>query len=400
MRSTLALATQLLTAMTASAAASSGQRVLYIQDNDPTGNSIVSIKVSQNGSLSGGVKTSTGGNGYPVLIVPSQDSVVVSGNYLFTVNSGSNTLSLFNINPWDPLHPKLIGKPAPTLGHVPVSVTYSEKLKTACVVNGGLDLAGVTCFSVDPKKGLQPLGPMRTILQTKDFTPPPAGTPPTILTGDIRFNPSSTGVFTTAANETGGPGVLYAYPVVSGSVSTTPVVTKFDNVVNPFSLNFLNSDSQLFMTNPHNESPGAALLTISPSLAVTETKIVTIPHQNASCWAAYAPIYDTIFVMDAAAAVVSTVDISKESVVSQFDFQSANFGPTDTLVDRNFLYFITEPFNDDFSAFLASPQVLVYDITSVSKGKNPQLIQSFDIFKAVGSFPDIMGLAIYAPQDE
>lgn len=50
--------------------------------------------------------------------------------YLFTTNAGSNTLSVFTIDPRDPLHPRLIGKPAATLGHIPVSVAYSQRLNT------------------------------------------------------------------------------------------------------------------------------------------------------------------------------------------------------------------------------------------------------------------------------
>jgi hypothetical protein len=57
------------------------ERVLYIQDNDSSGNSIVSAKISNtDGTLSSGVRTSTGGNGLDLLVAASQDSVVVSGN--------------------------------------------------------------------------------------------------------------------------------------------------------------------------------------------------------------------------------------------------------------------------------------------------------------------------------
>lgn len=51
--------------------------------------------------------------------------------YLFTVNPGINTLSMFLIDPIDPWHPKLVGTPATTLGEIPVSVAYSPLLKTS-----------------------------------------------------------------------------------------------------------------------------------------------------------------------------------------------------------------------------------------------------------------------------
>jgi hypothetical protein len=56
-------------------------RVLYFLDNDPNGNSVVSVKISDSdGTLSSPVKTSTGGSGLPQLFAVSQDSVVISGN--------------------------------------------------------------------------------------------------------------------------------------------------------------------------------------------------------------------------------------------------------------------------------------------------------------------------------
>jgi len=51
--------------------------------------------------------------------------------YLFTVNAGSNTVSMFFINPEDPWNPQLVGIPAATLGETPITVAYSPELKTS-----------------------------------------------------------------------------------------------------------------------------------------------------------------------------------------------------------------------------------------------------------------------------
>jgi hypothetical protein len=56
----------------------SSNRVAYFLENDPAGNYIVSLKISEDGTLDTPVRTSTGGNGLSGLVVPSQDSVVVS----------------------------------------------------------------------------------------------------------------------------------------------------------------------------------------------------------------------------------------------------------------------------------------------------------------------------------
>ena len=50
--------------------------------------------------------------------------------FLFITNAGDDTLSMFLIDPVNPEHRSLVGKPAPTLGEAPVSVAYSPRLKT------------------------------------------------------------------------------------------------------------------------------------------------------------------------------------------------------------------------------------------------------------------------------
>jgi len=261
----------------------------------------------------------------------------------------------------------------------------------ACVVNGG-DVAGVACFSVDSKRGLRNLGPLRSIPQPPGAAPPPAG--PLIITGDITFDPSSSALFTTVVSVDGGPGSLYAYPVIDRQVSHTLVNNTVDDLTVPFSLNFLGSDNKLIVTNPHNGSPGAALLDISPSMQIVEEKIITIPGQEASFWVAEALEYDTLFIMDAVRPTITIVDSRDGAIKGQFRFDTPAFGAMDTKADRNTLYTITDPFSLNFT-LIASPQILVYDITSVIENGTPKQIQSFDIFSEVGQIPDLMGLAIY-----
>lgn len=271
----------------------------------------------------------------------------------------------------------------------------SDSKLLACVVNGG-DVAGVACFSVDSQSGLRNLGALRPIPQPQGAAPPPVG--PLTSTGDIKFNPSSSALFTTIASVDNGPGSLYAYPVIGHQVSHTIVNNTLNDLTIPFSLNFLGSDSKLFVTNPHNGSPGAALLGISSSLHVTKEEIITIPRQEASCWVAEALEYNTLFIIDVAKPNITIVNSINGAIKGQFGFDTPGFGAMDTKVDRNFLYAVTAPFGSNFT-LIASPQILVYNITPVLEGRTPKQIQSFDIFSEVGQIPDLMGLAIYPAID-
>ncbi|KAL8706557.1 MAG: hypothetical protein Q9201_000430 [Fulgogasparrea decipioides] len=367
------------------------RRAAYFQDNDPAGSSIVALEIEpRNGTLSSSVRTSTGGKGLAGLVAVSQDSVVVSQDYLFATNAGDNTLSLFLINPNDPLHPKLVGTPAPTLGQTPVSVAYSPQHRIACAVNGGSE-AGVACFGVSRKRGLILLGSIRTINQTEnlDPTPPPAG--PLVLTSDIVFNPSSTALFVTVRSNGLNPGLLYAFAVdrATGAVSQNPVVTSLTDLPLLFSINFLDSDRRMIVTNPHRASPGAAVLNIDyPSLKASVEKIITIPGQKASCWVAYTPEYSkSAYVVDAGQPNITVVDPRTDEVknVIGIETDSPGDGGFDTHIDRKWLYLLTKS--------PSAPKVEVFAIESGGTGLLS--VQSFDIFGAVGRIPGWMGLAIW-----
>jgi hypothetical protein len=244
------------------------------------------------------------------------------------------------------------------------------------------------------------LGPTRFIPQTENSDPtmPPAG--PLILGMDITFNPSSTALFVTIRSNGGQPGLIYAWAVARGQVGLEPVVSSLPGIVFPFSLNFLSSDSRLLITNPHFNSQGAAILDISPSLEASEAKNITVPGQIASCWVAYAPVFGSAFLIDAARNIITTLNLKTDNATQQFEFPTPVGGAFDTKVDRNWLYTLTDPFSISTGSLTASPQIVVFNISPITFGGIPQQVQSFDIFNAIGTIPDLMGLALYPSTNE
>ena len=250
----------------------------------------------------------------------------------------------------------------------------------------------MTCYYVDRIKGLTTLGPTRFVPQTEntDPTPPPVG--PLVLISDIVFNPSSTAIFITVRSNGAQPGLIYAWPVVDGQVSTTPVVSSFADLALIFSLNFLGSDDRIIATNPHLNSPGAAYLDVSyPSLEITLETIITIPDQMASCWVVLVPQYDDVIVVDALQPNITIISPETGAVKEVFHFDAPPPGAADSKLDRKWLYTLTDSPTD--------PKVLVFDVTPLSDGGLPQLAQSYDTVGAVGLIPTgagLFGLAVYA----
>ena len=245
---------------------------------------------------------------------------------------------------------------------------------------------------MDQHKGLTALGGLRLIPQTEneDPTPPPAG--PLAIGADIVFNPSSTAVFVTIRSNGANPGLLYAYPVIDNRVSTDHVVSSLPTLALIFSLNFLdNSDSHLLATSPHHDFPGAALLQVSyPSLQATLVKTITIPGgQLASCWVAYAPQYDSAYIIDAAKSDITVISPETGDIKGQLNFTAPEFAPgipsggQDSRVKGDYLYLLGDS---------ATVQVYVFKIGG------PQLlseVQVFDNFAGLGPIPNWHGMAIW-----
>ncbi|KUJ20110.1 uncharacterized protein LY89DRAFT_682894 [Mollisia scopiformis] len=368
-------------------------RAAYFLNDDPTGSSIVSLKISvQDGTVSDPILTSTGGKGLQALtasatagVAPApgggdplfvQDAVVVSGDYLFTVNAGSNTVSMFTIDPTNPWQPKLLST-ASSQGEFPVSITYSAALKTACVVNGGA-IAGVSCYSVDHAKGLTPITSLLPIPLNQ--TTPPVGPPGTVA--DILFNPSSTALFVTIKGMPPTPGFIVAWPVLSsGVISSTPMISSPSELVVDFSIDFLGSDSSAVITDA---SYGASIVSISPTFSVSVAVKTVIPNQGASCWSAYSSRFNTIFVMDGGNPNITLLDPATGAIKGVEVQDAAGKGSFDAKVDRNFLYVLR-----------GGASVSVLDLTGlVGKGTSGMQVQSLDL-SALGSRALWTGMAIY-----
>ncbi|KAL8965078.1 MAG: hypothetical protein Q9183_004042 [Haloplaca sp. 2 TL-2023] len=367
------------------------RRVAYFQDNEPNGSSIVALKIdSRDGTLSSPVRTNTGGKGLAGTLAASQDSTVLSGDLLFTTNPGDATLSMLRIDSNDAMNPRLVGKPASTLGTIPISVAYSPKYNTACTVNGGSP-ASVICFSVSRRQGLTSLGPVRELRGAQVSPPPPGGAGPFIAARDIVFNPSSSALFVTVPGDSSSPGLLYAFAVSRrGEVSRHPVVTELPDLGMLFSINFLASDRRAIVTSPGAGRPGSAILDIEyPSLRAKVEKVITIPSQMGDCWVAYSQDSSRYaYVIDAGQPAIGIVDPRTDSLtgVSGFGKTTAiRAGGVDARLDRSWLYLLT---NDPLA-----PTINVFHLES--GGKALRNVQEFDIFGRVGNITSWQGLSIW-----
>ena len=143
--------------------------------------------------------------------------------YLFAVNAGSNTLSMFSVSESDPLDVSLLGQPRATNGIFPVAVAVSLSMKVACVANQGMGSSGVSCTTFSDQ-GLEPFDALRPM----DFGAtqyPPQG--PTPGVGDIFFSEdeSSLLVMVKGNPKPAFTGFAAKFAVTDGSVATAGTQT-------------------------------------------------------------------------------------------------------------------------------------------------------------------------------
>ncbi|KAI9811295.1 MAG: hypothetical protein M1826_003271 [Phylliscum demangeonii] len=377
-------------------------QAIYVTSNEVAGNAVVAFKINNDGTLSDGSVTATGGkggNGFNVNTnspnspdaLGSQGSVRVVGRHLLVVNAGSNTVTLFEIDADDATKLVMVGKPTYTLGDFPVSVAVSERLQQACVANTGVK-AGIACFQIT-SGGLVALESQLSRVFDLQQT-----TPPSILKTDIShtvFNDDSTALITTVRSDASHTGLISVYPVLAnGRVSTHDVRTfpprtamLFGVAPIPGTRDPRTGSSAFVIADP---SFGAGLFRISATTgAVATVALTAIPNQNGTCWAAYSPATRSVFVADAGGSTLVEIDPATGAVLQDLHTTVGNLGSIDLVAPANgFVYalsFATDPH--------LTPAVAVYDVTAGRA--TARQVQNFRPSAAFRLSNNAQGMAVY-----
>ncbi|EHK19380.1 uncharacterized protein TRIVIDRAFT_46209 [Trichoderma virens Gv29-8] len=364
---------------------------LYFLEDNPEGSSVVSISIGRDGKLSQPHHTATGGKGFGIqgsngeLIsagLHSQDALVVDGPWLLTLNSGSNTVSLFQIPEHDPARPVLTGKPISTGGEYPNTVALSARHRLACVVNSGA-IPGLQCYSISKTGSLEPLGKLKP-LQVNEPTPPP-GAPGTV--SDIVFNPSQTAIFITVkgdgSNNNTTPGYIYAFPLINGVPSDKPVISRPPQLHADFALTFI-SDRRAAIADT---SFGAALLDISSDFKVSVSRTIEVIGQKATCWIKYVPEYDVVFLGDGGVSNITALDARSGDIKYVVPFLAEAGGSFDFAFLGNFLY-----------TRRGNSAVSVIDLQDSNKKGDQQLPKIVELYNtsSLGAAANFNGMAIFS----
>ncbi|KAI0784264.1 hypothetical protein C8Q75DRAFT_724765 [Abortiporus biennis] len=359
--------------------------LLSVITNEPTGNNIIVGSVDSRGQVSFVEAVATGGLGAHGLADPigpdplfSQGAIKASPNsgVLATVNAGSNTVSVFAIDPQDPTKLQHLGAPVGSGGEFPMSLAISAKGSTVCVLNGG-QINGVSCFSVDPTLGLVPI-PNTTRSLGLNQTTPASGPPGSA--SHIVFSADGSKLIASVKGVPPTPGFLAVWDIAQdGSLSEQfATVTPSQGGALPFSMTLIPGTDAILSTDPAIgfdifDLSGVTSLSGS-NLTSSKSSAVSIPGQGATCWSSFSSKTGSFFLTDVQTSIVTEVAIDQNlqgSIIKQYpqangsatiDNDVANIGNNDFL-------FTHAPGTSTINVMLLSQQGQAQSVGTFSYGQ-------------------------------
>jgi hypothetical protein len=305
---------------------------VYFITNDPSGNFVVSSLIQGDGTLALGAAIQTFGFGAHGAGESGPDPLFSQGavkaspaaKMLAAVNPGSNTVSIFSINPQDLRMLSPVGFPVSSGGEFPMSLAFSKDGKRLCVLNSG-QVNGVKCFRVDQKLGLIPLPNTERSLKL-DQTSPATG--PANTASHVIFSEDGTQLLATVkgdpTNATQRPGFIAAWDIQQdGSLSpdfkTVPLPS---GGLLPFSMTVVPGKNAILATDANvgfdlfNTQGGIT----AGSQGARQNSANPIAGQGATCWSSFSPKTQNLYLTDIKKPFVTEVSVDnnlKGQIVKQ-----------------------------------------------------------------------------------
>jgi hypothetical protein len=376
-------------------------KAIYFLTNGAT-NGVVSLPIGNDGMLSKGTITKTGGAGSvsiesatkkPALTdaLNSQSSLTIVGKVsrhvrgliaytigadreqnVFAVNAGSNTLTMLEINPSDPTCLSMVGQPAAIPGDFPVTTAASAKNNLVCVGTTGAQ-AGVSCASFSKTQGIGPMDALRRF--DLGQSTPPAG--PLNTVSQTFFSNDESMLFTTVkgdpkVNNTGFLSVFNVMPngMKDAELSTKDIRSSPNGTAVLFgSVPIPGSDDSLFATDA---SFGAAILTLNKDEQASVAASQPVEGQKATCWATISDATQSAYVTDVARNRVVEMSLQDAKIIKELDYpDNGDVGLIDLKAAGNFVYALA-PGNGS-----APAEIMVLD---VSGGQGSmKIVQQFSL---------------------
>jgi 6-phosphogluconolactonase len=290
------------------------QGAVFTMTNSPTENAILAYEIGPGGSLIPAGTFGTHGVGTGTSLADA-DSVVLASDHhwLFVVNAGSNSVSLFHVNPLGGGQPILtFTERISSHGVLPVSVAASGHF--VYVLNAGTSVTpgNIFGFFIGDHGLLLPLPGSSRSLSTNASTAP----------AQIAFNPSGNVLVVSEKNTS----VLDTYVVNGQGYASGPIVTS-SNGATPYGFTF-GRDGSLIVSDAAESA--LTSYTVHASGALTVKTPALTDGQAAACWVATVDGGQFAFAMNAHNDTISTFHVGARGGLTLLEPVAATTGAADT----------------------------------------------------------------------
>jgi len=300
--------------------------VVFVQNDDPTGNTVVAYDRGDDGTLTYATSYATGGSGgvltgSVVDHLASQSSLVYDAEHalLLAVNAGSNTVSVFSVD-GDQLQLREL---VPSYGQFPVSIAVHDDVAYVLNARGGGTVQGYRITD----GVLVPLdGSLRALGLDPNATPEFTTTP-----GQIAFTPDGSQlVVTTKGN---GSAILVFRVRHHGYLASTPTTNAEPGTV-PFALTF-DSRGRLAVAEAGTNSVATYDLAGDGTIQLRDREST---GQMATCW--ITGIDGNLYLSNAGSGTVSQVSDGHHGSLAFVGNTTTDAGTVDSAAtpDGSYLY--------------------------------------------------------------
>jgi 6-phosphogluconolactonase len=324
-----------ITAVSAYSASASTSGAVFTQTNSVTGNSIQAFHRASNGILTSAGTFSTHGLGTGVGL-GDQGALALDGNWLFTINAGSNQISAFRVSGASLKFTDIVS----SRGVSPLSVTAHGNW--VYVVNAGnsTTAGNIAGFWVSSTGKLHPIPNSVKPLSSSSAVGP----------AEISFNPAGNVLVVTEKNTN----FIDSYTVNSNGVASGPTTTT-DHGTEPFGFAF-DPNGQLVVSEAATGSLSSYSVSSSGVLTLITGSVVD--GGVAPCWVAITGNGAFAYTANAHGNTISSLSISHTGALTlqQSVATTTNITPLDLAFGGNSHYLYS--FNS------GSDEIMVFTVAS------------------------------------
>jgi 6-phosphogluconolactonase len=295
---------------------------VYTMTNSVDGNEVLVFNRSADGSLSPAGAFETGGNGTGGGLGNQGAVLLTSDNqWLYVVNAGSNSISVFKVKPGAL---ELVGLPVDSGGMQPVSLTVDGDL--LYVLNAGGAVGGednITGFMIEPDGMLQPLAGSTQPLSAANTSP-----------AQIGFSTDGNVLVVTEKGVTPGTGIIDTYVVDDDGLAGPPTVIMSAGTT-PFGFSF-SKRNRLYVSEAGTSS--ASSYQVYPDGTLEVISAVVPNFQAGVCWLVVVKNGRYAYTTNAGTGTISLFNIDRDGTISYDVSADAIGGVIDEALSNNSRY--------------------------------------------------------------